>query len=141
MSGIFCRFDFEGFSGGIFLEDFSGHFFPAKSGLGLGGVAFMTVLAVALPSLCLSYKIQRQETTVTVLTALAVSAVVAVSVVTATPLKLNPPFRHPDKSEEKRSGDKIREKKHKENPAAQRRIRDKSALPKTDPNNGVENIT
>ena len=44
----------------------------------------MTVLAFlesALPSFCLSYKIQCQEATVTVL---AVSAVVAVSVVTAT---------------------------------------------------------
>ena len=69
-----------------------------KRGLGLRGVAFMTVLAVlmvlesTLSSLCLFYKIQYQETTVTVLTVLAVSAVVAVSVVTATPLKLNPPF-------------------------------------------------
>ena len=69
-----------------------------KGGLSLRGVAFMTVLAVlavlgsALPSFCLSYKIQCQETTVTVLTVLAVSPVVAVSVVTATPLKPNPPF-------------------------------------------------
>ena len=72
-----------------------------KGGLGLRGVAFMTVSAVltvlalleiTLPSLCLSYKMQCQETTMTALTALAVSAVVAVSVVTATPLKLNPPF-------------------------------------------------
>ena len=54
----------------------------------------MTVLAVldsTLPSFCLSYKMQCLETTVTVLRVLAVSAVVAVSVVTATPLKLNPP--------------------------------------------------
>ena len=52
----------------------------------------MTVLAVlesTLPSFCLSYEIQYQETTV--LTVLAVSAVVAVSVVTATPLKTQPP--------------------------------------------------
>ena len=55
----------------------------------------MTVLAVlaalksTLPSLCLAYKMQCQETTVTVL---PVSAVSAVPVVTATPLKLNPPF-------------------------------------------------
>ena len=42
-----------------------------------------------LPSFCLSCKIQCQETTGMVL---AVSAVVAVPVVTATPLKLNPPF-------------------------------------------------
>ena len=57
-----------------------------KGGLSL---AFMTVLAVlmvlavlesTLPSFCLSYKIQCQETTVTFLTVLAV---VAVSVVTA----------------------------------------------------------
>ena len=49
----------------------------------------MTVLAVlqsTLPSPRLSYKIQEQEATVTVL------AVMAVSVVTATPLRLNPPF-------------------------------------------------
>ena len=39
-----------------------------------------------LPSFCWSYKIQDKEATVTVL------AVMAVSVVTATPLKLNPPF-------------------------------------------------
>ena len=69
-----------------------------KGGLGLRGVAFMTVLAVLavlespVPSFCLSYKIQCQETTVTVLTVLAVSAVVAVSVVSATPFKLNPHF-------------------------------------------------
>ena len=55
----------------------------------------LTVLAVlesTLPSSCLSYEIQYQEATVKVLTVLAVSAVVMVSVVTATPLKLNPPF-------------------------------------------------
>ena len=72
-----------------------------KGGLGLRGVAFMTVSAVltvlavlesTLPSFCLSYKTQCQEATVTVMTVLAVSAVVAVSVVTATPLKLKPPF-------------------------------------------------
>ena len=52
----------------------------------------MTVLAVlesTLPSVCLSYKIQHNDATVAVLTVLAVSAV---SVMTATPLKLNPPF-------------------------------------------------
>ena len=38
------------------------------------------------------YKIQHNEVTVAVLTVLAVSAVMAVSVMTATPLKLNPPF-------------------------------------------------
>ena len=72
-----------------------------KGGLGLRGVAFMTVLAVFdgfggsgkhLVLLLLVLQIQYQETTVTVLTVLAVSAVVAVSVVTATPLKLNPLF-------------------------------------------------
>ena len=61
----------------------------------LRGVAFMTVLAVltvlaaldsALPSFCLSLKIQYNEAVLTVL------AVMAVSVMTATPLKLNPPF-------------------------------------------------
>ena len=64
-----------------------------KGGLRLKGVAFMTVLAAptvlavlesALPSFCLSYKMQYQEATVTVLTVLAI---VAVSVVTAR----NPP--------------------------------------------------
>ena len=57
-------------------------------------LAVLTVLAVpesTLPSFCFSYKIQCQEAAVTLLTVLAVSAVVAVSVVTATPLKLNPP--------------------------------------------------
>ena len=67
-----------------------------KGGLSLRGVAFMTVLAVLtllvvlvnpLPSFCLSYKIQYQEATVAVLTVLAVSAVMAVPVMTATPLK------------------------------------------------------
>ena len=58
-----------------------------KGELGLRGVAFMTVLTVlavlksTLPSFCLSYKVQCQETTVTVLTVLAV---VTVPVVTAT---------------------------------------------------------
>ena len=66
-----------------------------KGGLSLRGVAFITALTVSavlestLPSFCLSYKIQDKEATVMVL---AVSAVVAVSVVTATPLKLNTPF-------------------------------------------------
>ena len=52
----------------------------------------LTVLAVlesALPSFSLSYKMKDEEATVAVL---AVSAVMAVSVMTATPLKLNPPF-------------------------------------------------
>ena len=66
-----------------------------KGWVSLRGGAFMTVLAVltvlesTLPSLCLSYKIQHNEATVAVLT---VSAVSAVSVMTVTPLKLNPPF-------------------------------------------------
>ena len=72
-----------------------------KGGLGLRGVAFMTVLAVltvlpvlesTLPFFCLCYKIQHKEAAVAVLTVLAVSAVMAVSVMTATPLKLNPPL-------------------------------------------------
>ena len=69
-----------------------------KGGLSLREVAFMTVLVVlkvlesTLPSFGLSYKIQHNEATVAVLTVLAVSAVMAVSVMTATPLKLNPPF-------------------------------------------------
>ena len=66
-----------------------------KGGVEIKGVAFMTVLAVltalaalesTLPSLCLSYKIQDEGASV------MVSAVKAVSVATATPLKLNPPF-------------------------------------------------
>ena len=44
----------------------------------------LAVLESALRSLCLSYEIQYQEATVMVLT------VLAVSVVMATPLKLNP---------------------------------------------------
>ena len=71
-----------------------------KGGLSLRGVAFMTVLAVstllvvlhlALLVLLLN-KIQDKEATVTVLKVLAVSEVVTVSVVTATPLKLDSPF-------------------------------------------------
>ena len=52
----------------------------------------MTVLAVlesTQPPFCLSYKIQHNKATVAVLT---VPAVMAVSVMTATPLKLNPAF-------------------------------------------------
>ena len=55
----------------------------------------MTALAVlesTLPSFCLSYKIQHREATVAVLTVSPVSAAMVVSVMTATPLKLNPPF-------------------------------------------------
>ena len=72
-----------------------------KRGLSLRAVAFVTVLAVltvltvlasTLPSFCLSYKIQNNEATVAVLTVLVVSAVMAVSVMTATPLESNPPF-------------------------------------------------
>ena len=60
-----------------------------ETGLSLRGVAFVTVLAVlasTLPSFCL---IKSREATVTVLT---VSADMAVSVVTATPLKLKDLF-------------------------------------------------
>ena len=52
----------------------------------------LAVLESTLPFFCLSYKMQYKEATVTVLMVLAVSAVMAVSVMTATPLKLNPPF-------------------------------------------------
>ena len=58
-------------------------------------LAVFTVLAVlesTLPSPCSSYRTQCQETTVTVLTILAVSEVLAVSVVTATPLNSTPVF-------------------------------------------------
>ena len=57
--------------------------------------AVLTVLAVlesTIHSFCLSYEIACNEATVAVLTVLAVSAVMAVLVMTATPLKLNPPF-------------------------------------------------
>ena len=50
----------------------------------------LAVLENTLPSFRWSYKLQDKEATVTVLTALALLAVVAVSVMTATPLKLNP---------------------------------------------------
>ena len=52
------------------------------------------VLKSTLPSFRLSFKIQDKvlEATVTVLTVLEVSAVVAVSVVTANPLNSTPPF-------------------------------------------------
>ena len=50
------------------------------------------VLESTLLSFCLSYTIEDQEATGTVLTVLVVSAVMAVSVITATPLKLKPPF-------------------------------------------------
>ena len=49
----------------------------------------LAVLESTLTSFCWSYKIQDKEATVTVLTVLAL---VAVSVMTATPLELNPPF-------------------------------------------------
>ena len=52
-------------------------------------LAVLAVLENTLPFFCWSYKTQEKEATVTVL---AVSAGMAVSVVTATPLKLNPPF-------------------------------------------------
>ena len=56
-------------------------------------LAVLAVLESTSPSFCLSYKIQYREATMTVLTVLAVSVVVAVLVVTAPPpLKLNPPF-------------------------------------------------
>ena len=59
-------------------------------------LAVLTVLAVlesTMPSpLLVLQNMQCQERTVAVLTVLAVSVVVAVAVVTANPLKLNPPF-------------------------------------------------
>ena len=58
----------------------------------------LTVLAAlesTLPSFCLSYEIHHDEATVAVLTDLAVSAVMAVSVMTAYFVKLNP-LRDPD---------------------------------------------
>ena len=76
-------------------------------GLSLRGVAFMTVLAVlenTLPYFCLSYKIQCQEATVTVLTVLVVLAVWAVLYMTATPLKLKPPWKKSCSSKEPSRG-------------------------------------
>ena len=72
-----------------------------KGGVRLRGVDFMTVLPVlmalavlenTLPSFYWPHKIQDEEATVTVLTVLSVLTVMAVSVMTATQLKLNPPF-------------------------------------------------
>ena len=74
----------------------------SEKGLSFKGVAFMTVLVVltvlaalesTLLSFCSSSKIQHNEAAVAVL---AVSAVVAVSVMTATPLNSTPLFRGPD---------------------------------------------
>ena len=61
-------------------------------------LAVLTIWAVlesTLPPFCL-YKMQHNETTVAVLMGLAVSAVMSVSVMTATPLNSTPLFRHPD---------------------------------------------
>ena len=69
-----------------------------KGGLSLRGVAVLVVLTVlavlesTLRSFCLSYKRQYQRAAVTVLVVSAVLTVVTVLVVTATPLKLSPPF-------------------------------------------------
>ena len=52
----------------------------------LAGLTVLAVLESTLSSFCLFYKIQYQETTVTVFGGFGGS------VVTATPLKLNPPF-------------------------------------------------
>ena len=67
-------------------------------------MAVLTVLVVlesTEPSFSLSHKIQCQEATVAILTVLAVSAVVAGSVMTATgplpPLNSTPLFRHPER--------------------------------------------
>ena len=48
-----------------------------------------------LALLLLLLQLQDKEATVTALTVWPVSVVLAVSVITATPLKLNPSFRHP----------------------------------------------
>ena len=54
----------------------------------LAGLTVLAVLESALPSFCLSYKIQHNEATMAGLAGMAVSAVMAVSVMTATPLTL-----------------------------------------------------
>ena len=59
---------------------------------GFGGFDGSGEHLTGLPSLCLSYKIQDREAAVAVLTVLAVSAVMVVSIMMATPLKLNPAF-------------------------------------------------
>ena len=62
----------------------------------LEDLTVLVVLERSLPSFWSSYKIKDKEVTVTVLTASEVSVVVAVSVMTATPLNSTPLFRHPD---------------------------------------------
>ena len=54
----------------------------------------LAVLESTFPFFCMAYKIQHNGATVAVLTVLAV---MAVSVMTATPFKLNPLFRDPEK--------------------------------------------
>ena len=56
-----------------------------KGGSLRDGFDALAVLESTLPSFCLSYKIQHNEATLAVLKVLAVSAVMAVSVMTATP--------------------------------------------------------
>ena len=82
-----CTFVLLLYKGGGGVEFKVGSLHDGFGGLdGLGGSGFF-------PSFCLSYKIQYQEAAATVL---AVSVVVAVSVLTATPVELNPLLRHPD---------------------------------------------
>ena len=60
---------------------------------GFGGFQVLAVLESTLPSICLSHEIEHNEATV------AVSAVMAVSGMTVTPLKLNPLLLDPDFSQ------------------------------------------
>ena len=59
-------------------------------------VSVLVVLENTLPSVCLSYKMQHNQATVAGFDSLAVSAVMAVSVMTATPLNSTPLFRDPE---------------------------------------------
>ena len=84
------------------------------------GAAFMTVLVVltdlesTLPFFCLSYKVQQNEATVAGVTVFAVSAVMAVSVMRAPPLKLNPPFSVILRMSPKPGGNRDAEEEHKQ---------------------------
>ena len=82
-TGLIVRMTEKGveFKGGSLRDGFGGF-----DGCGGSGDSVESTL----PSFCWPYKIQDKEAAVTVL------AVMAVSVATATPLKLNPLFRHTD---------------------------------------------
>ena len=74
----------------------------------LAGLTVLAVLESTLPSFRLPYKIQHNEATVAVLTVLAVSAVMAVSFMTATPLNSTPLFRDPEKQGNTKGASEVR---------------------------------